>query len=73
MEFISVDNMYTPLSTTYSAYEYVVDQNVKYPSVLPKDKQEKFEKMLKEDGLNTNLHLKMWNPNWIYTKGEQNE
>jgi hypothetical protein len=70
MDLINIDNMYTPLSATYSAYEYVVDRNVKYPSALPKDKEEKFEKMLKEDGFKTDLHRKMWNPNWIYTKEE---
>ena len=62
----------SPLTAVYTAGEWVVDKiNTKpYPSALPKDKQEKFDRWAKEDWIKDDAYACMWDRNWItkYTK-----
>jgi hypothetical protein len=46
----------------------VVQRPEKYPSVLPKEKQEKIDKMSKEDFYKDDPHKDMWDKNWINKK-----
>ena len=66
MDFNSIN--INPLTTAYSVIEYVVQRPEKYPSVLPKEKQEKIDKMAKEDFYKDDPHKDMWDKNWINKK-----
>jgi hypothetical protein len=57
-----------PITTAYSVIEYVVKKQEKYPSVLPKAKQEKFDKMFKEDFFKDDPYRNMWDKDWINKK-----
>jgi len=57
-----------PITSTYSVIEYVVQKPEKYPSALPKAKQEKFNKIGKEDFFKDDPHKDMWDKNWINKK-----
>lgn len=56
------------ITTAYSVIEYVVQKPEKYPSELPKAKQDKFDKMSKEDFYKDDPHKDMWDKNWINKK-----
>lgn len=66
MDFNSIN--INPLTTAYSVIEYVVQRPEKYPSVLPKEKQEKIDKMAKEDFYKDDPYKDMWDKNWINKK-----
>ena len=56
---------FNPVTATASAIEYVSTKPYKVPSVLPPDKQKKFEEMLKQDFYKDDPYKDMWDKNWI--------
>ena len=56
---------FNPVTATTSAIEYVSTKPYKVPSVLPPDKQKKFEEMLKQDFYKDDPYKDMWDKNWI--------
>jgi hypothetical protein len=66
---VALDNInINPFTATYSVIEYVAKKQEKYPSALSKAKQEKFDKMFKEDFFKDDPHRDMWDKNWINKK-----
>jgi hypothetical protein len=55
----------SPITMTYTVIEKVVGKEKKYPSALSKEKQEKFDKMAKEDWIKDDPHSDMWDKNWV--------
>ena len=54
-----------PITATAKIIEYVVTKPTKVPSVLPLEKQKKFEEMLKQDFYKDDPYRDMWDKNWI--------
>lgn len=55
----------TPITAAYSLIEKAVTKEPKIPSVLPKEKQAKFDKMSKEDWIKDDPYADMWDKNWV--------
>ena len=56
----------SPVTMTYTVIEKAVGKEPKKPlSVLSKEKQDKFDKMVKEDWIKDDPHADMWDKDWI--------